>query len=148
MKNTLKTLTVVAILLGSAAVADAAWRPRRWRFRRYRPIVRRRIIKPVLPRIVVPPRVIKPVVVPSTTVVVPAEPPAATELKAEIAKLKAKYNGLSQTRLTLQTWLAGPGKDRSAVERANARARLAKVDQECTLVAAQIAELESKLAEL
>ena len=154
MRSTLKALTIAAVLAGFAGLADAAWRPRLRRIRRVRPIVRRRIVRP-LPRkrIVVGPRVVKPLVVPTvtsgtTTVVVPAESPAATELKAEIATLKAKYAKLSTTRQTLRNWLAGPGKGHSSEERAKVQTHLAEVDRQCILVAAQIAALEQKLAAL
>jgi len=156
-KGTVGILAVVAVLMGSAALADAAWRPRLRRRRVVRPVrvVRHRRIVRVAPRkpVVVAPRVIKPLVVPSvtvapTTVTLPAEPAAAVELKAEIAKLKHKYNKLSTTRQNLRNWLRGTGKYHSTGERTKVQVRLAKVNRECTLVAAEIAELEQTLAEL
>ena len=148
MKNTVKVMTVAAILAGCATVAEAAFRPRPWRWRRrvVHPVrvIPRRVVVTVPPKpVVVTPPVVKTIVLPPV-----AEPPAAKELRAEIARLKDQYQKLTQTRENLKNWLAGPGKDRGEQARVNVRLRLKNVEEQCTLLAGRIAELEAKLAEL
>lgn len=151
MKSLVRILTIVTVVAGCAGLADAKPHFKWWRARRI--LHRRRIIRRLpLRRAIVPPRVIVPVKRP-TVVTVPSvvkvkESAPAAELKAEIATLKAKYSKLDETRQNLRNWLAGAGKDAAATERAKVLARLAKVNSDCTAVATQIAELETKLAEL
>jgi hypothetical protein len=146
--SAMRALMVVAVLAGTAAVANAGWRPWRWRRRPVR-VVRRPVVVKRAPvkTVVVPARVVRPAPAPVVTVV-STEPATADELKAEIARLKAKHAKLSQTRRDLRSWLDGPGKRHSAAGRARVRVRLAAVERERTAVAARIAKLEEKLADL